>query len=78
LKQTVIAAVIISFSSMGKIHGSLSHAGKVRNSTSKVPKKEVKVKPVLGRAHVRKLYNKRVLGVNPDTRRKIGPNSQSQ
>jgi small subunit ribosomal protein S30e len=63
---------------MGKVHGSLAQAGKVRNGTPKVAKKDVKVKPVLGRARLRKLYNKRILGVNPDARRKVGPNSNSQ
>jgi small subunit ribosomal protein S30e len=63
---------------MGKVHGSLAQAGKVRNMTPKVPKKEVKEKPVRGRARLRNLYNKRVLGVNPDARRKLGPNSHAQ
>jgi small subunit ribosomal protein S30e len=63
---------------MGKVHGSLAQAGKVRNMTPKVTKKEVKEKPIRGRARLRKLYNKRVLAVNPDTRRKLGPNSHAQ
>jgi small subunit ribosomal protein S30e len=63
---------------MGKVHGSLAQAGKVRNNTPKAPKKEVKEKPVLGRARMRKLYNKRILGVPQDSRRKVGPNSHSQ
>ena len=62
---------------MGKVHGSLAQAGKVRNVTPKVPKQE-KEKPVRGRANMRRLYNKRFLAVNPDARRKVGPNSQSQ
>jgi small subunit ribosomal protein S30e len=62
---------------MGKVHGSLAQAGKVRSNTPKVPKLE-KEKPVRGRARLRKLYNKRFLSVNPDARRKVGPNSQSQ
>jgi small subunit ribosomal protein S30e len=60
---------------MGKVHGSLTQAGKVRNQTPRVPKKEMKNKPVQGRAHIRKLYNKRILAVNPDAHRKFGPNS---
>jgi small subunit ribosomal protein S30e len=63
---------------MGKVHGSLAQAGKVRNMTPKVPKNEFKEKPVRGRARLRKLYNKQVLGVNPDVRRKLGPNSHAQ
>ena len=62
---------------MGKIHGSLAQAGKVRNNTPKVDKKE-KEKPVRGRAHIRKLYNKRFLTTNPEAKKKVGPNSQSQ
>jgi small subunit ribosomal protein S30e len=69
---------LVGHSTMGKVHGSLAQAGKVRNNTPKVPKTPKKVKPVVGRAHLRKLYNKRVLGVNPDARRKVGPNSHSQ
>jgi small subunit ribosomal protein S30e len=61
---------------MGRTHGSLAQAGKVRNKTPKVAKKELKIKPVVGRACLRKLYNKRILGVNPN--RKIGPNSHDQ
>jgi small subunit ribosomal protein S30e len=60
---------------MGRTHGSLAQAGKVRNKTPKVPKKELKVKPVVGRACLRKLYNKRILA-NPNW--KIGPNTHNQ
>ena len=62
---------------MGKVHGSLAQAGKVRSNTPKVSKME-KPKPVRGRARIRKLYNKRFLAANPDAKRKVGPNSQSQ
>jgi small subunit ribosomal protein S30e len=62
---------------MGRRHGSLAQAGKVRSNTPKVPKAE-REKPVRGRARIRKLYNERFLGVNPDARRNVGPNSQSQ
>ena len=61
---------------MGKVHGSLAQAGKVRSNTPKVPKTE-KAKPVRGRANLRKIYNKRFLGINPDAKRKTGPNAQS-
>lgn len=61
---------------MGRVHGSLSQAGKVRLNTPKVPKQE-KPKEVRGRAHIRMIYNKRFLTINPDAKRKIGPNSQS-
>ena len=62
---------------MGKVHGSLAQAGKVRNNTPKVPKQEKK-KAVTGRALLRKHYNQRILGVNPDARKKNGPNYQGQ
>ena len=66
-----------SFKQMGKVHGSLAQAGKVRSNTPKVPKME-KEKPVRGRAATRKHYNKYFLSVNPDAKRKVGPNSHSQ
>ena len=62
---------------MGKVHGSLAQAGKVRNNTPKVSKAE-KPKGLRGRARMRQLYNKRFLAINPDVKRKVGPNSQSQ
>ena len=62
---------------MGKVHGSLAQAGKVRSNTPKVAKAD-KPKEVRGRARLRKIYNKRFLAVNPDARRKQGPNSQTQ
>ncbi|CDJ63437.1 40S ribosomal protein S30, putative [Eimeria necatrix] len=43
---------------MGKVHGSLARAGKVKNQTPKVQKQEKK-KPVTGRAKKRQLYNRR-------------------
>ncbi|KAH0786684.1 40S ribosomal protein S30 [Histomonas meleagridis] len=61
---------------MGKVHGSLAQAGKVRSNTPKVPKME-KPKPLRGRAATRKHYNKYFLSANPDAKRKVGPNSQS-
>jgi small subunit ribosomal protein S30e len=63
---------------MGKIHGSIKFAGKVRDKTPKIMKKAMKEKPVVGRARLRKLYNKRILAINPDLHRKVGPNSQNQ
>jgi len=46
---------------MGKLHGSLSRAGKVRKQTPKVEKKEVTRKKPKGRAMKRILYNRRFL-----------------
>merc|ERR1719265_2540911 len=42
---------------MGKVHGSLAKAGKVRGQTRKVPKQEKKKKP-RGRAYKRLLFNR--------------------
>lgn len=43
---------------LGKVHGSLSRAGKVRNATTKVEKQDKK-KPPRGRALMRMKYNRR-------------------
>lgn len=43
---------------MGKVHGSLARAGKVKGQTPKVEKQEKKKKPT-GRAKKRMLYNRR-------------------
>jgi len=61
---------------MGKVHGSLARAGKVRNQTPKVAKQEKKKKPV-GRAKKRLQYNKRFINavVGPGGRRPK-PNTQ--
>jgi len=48
---------------MGKVHGSLASAGRVRNQTPKIPKKEDKPKPKCGRAKKRFLYNIRFVAV---------------
>lgn len=47
---------------MGKVHGSLARAGKVRGQTPKVEKQEKKNR-ALGRAHKRLLYAKRFINV---------------
>ncbi|KFK40337.1 hypothetical protein AALP_AA3G361100 [Arabis alpina] len=43
---------------MGKVHGSLARAGKVKGQTPKVPKQDTKKKP-LGRAHKRMQHDSR-------------------
>ena len=43
---------------LGKVHGSLARAGKVRGQTPKVAKQDKKKKP-RGRAHKRMQYNRR-------------------
>ncbi|KAJ4876988.1 Ribosomal protein S30 protein [Raphanus sativus] len=50
---------------MGKVHGSLARAGKVRGQTPKVAKQDKKKKP-RGRAHKRLQHNRRF--VTADTR----------
>jgi len=58
---------------MGKVHGSLARAGKVRGQTPKVEKTDKHKKPK-GRAYKRFLYNRRFVNVVVGQRRK-GMNS---
>ncbi len=61
----------------GKVHGSLARAGKVRNQTPKVEKKEKK-KLATGRAKKRIQYNRRFVNVvTAPGGKRLGPNSQS-
>ena len=55
---------------MGKVHGSLTRAGKVRAQTPKQPKQDRLTKPPTGRARRRLLYTRRF--VNP----KVGSNGK--
>ncbi|KAK8796109.1 hypothetical protein WA171_004073 [Blastocystis sp. BT1] len=59
----------------GKVHGSLTRAGKVRNQTPKVEKQE-KGKSHVGRAKKREQYNRRYVNVvlAPGAKR-VGPNN---
>ena len=59
---------------MGKVHGSLARAGKVKKQTPKVAKAE-KAKPPVGRAKKRATYNKRFLtaAVAPGQKRRANP-----
>lgn len=60
----------------GKVHGSLARAGKVRNQTPKVEKKEKKAL-VVGRAKKRIQYNRRFVNVvTAPGGKRVGPNSQ--
>ena len=59
---------------MGKVHGSMARNGKVRNQAPKVEKQERPRKKVVGRAKKRIQYNRRVVAVNPNDKRKQGPN----
>ncbi|WOK97955.1 hypothetical protein Cni_G06663 [Canna indica] len=59
---------------MGKVHGSLARAGKVRGQTPKVTKQDKKKKP-RGRAHKRMQYNRRFVTAVVGFGKKRGPNS---
>ncbi|KAG9415382.1 hypothetical protein LEN26_017601 [Aphanomyces euteiches] len=60
----------------GKVHGSLSRAGKVKNQTPKVAKKEDTKKQKRGRAKKRIQYNRRFVNVVAGAK-KLGPNSNA-
>ncbi len=59
---------------MGKVHGSLARAGKVKGQTPKVIV-EAKEKILSGRARKRQLYNRRFMNVVAGAK-KQGPNKQ--
>jgi small subunit ribosomal protein S30e len=61
---------------MGKVHGSLARAGKVRGQTPKVAKQDKK-KLCTGRAKKRLQYNRRFVNVVVGLGKKRGPNSNS-
>lgn len=62
----------------GKVHGSLARAGKVRNQTPKVEKKEDKKAQPVGRAKKRIQYNRRFVNVvTAPGGKRVGPNSQA-
>ncbi|CAG8434598.1 5955_t:CDS:2 [Funneliformis geosporum] len=57
---------------MGKVHGSLARAGKVKSQTPKVEKQEKKKKKA-GRAKKRILYNRRFVNVTSIGKRRMNP-----
>ena len=59
---------------MGKQHGSMARNGKVRNQAPKVEKTERAKKLQMGRAKKRLQYARRCAMVNPNDKRKRGPN----
>jgi len=61
----------------GKVHGSLSRAGKVKKQTPKVAKAEDAKKRKTGRAKRRQQYNSRFVNVVAAFGRKRGPNANS-
>ncbi|KAK3989717.1 putative cytosolic 40S ribosomal protein Rps30 isoform 2 [Cladorrhinum sp. PSN332] len=60
---------------MGKVHGSLARAGKVKSQTPKVEKQE-KPKTPKGRAHKRDIYTRRFVNITlaPGGKRKMNAN----
>ncbi|CCC06571.1 unnamed protein product [Sordaria macrospora k-hell] len=60
---------------MGKVHGSLARAGKVKSQTPKVEAQE-KPKTPKGRAHKREIYTRRFVNVvtGPGGKRKMNAN----
>ena len=62
---------------MGKVHGSLARAGKVKGQTPKVEAQEKKKQP-RGRAKKRMQYNRRYVNVVTGMGgKKVGPNSNA-
>ncbi|PIA64528.1 hypothetical protein AQUCO_00100184v1, partial [Aquilegia coerulea] len=66
-----------NLTTMGKVHGSLARAGKVRGQTPKVAKQDKKKKP-RGRAHKRMQYNRRFVTAVVGFGKKRGPNSSEK
>lgn len=63
---------------MGKVHGSLARAGKVKGQTPKVEPQEDKKKQPRGRAKKRLQYNRRYVNVVTGMGgKRVGPNSNS-
>ena len=55
----------------------MARNGKVRKQAPKVEKQEKLRKPKVGRAKKRNQFNRRIKGVDPNERRKKGPNAGS-
>ncbi|SOV06030.1 probable 40S ribosomal protein S30 [Ustilago sp. UG-2017a] len=64
---------------MGKVHGSLARAGKVKSQTAKVEKQE-KAKQPKGRAKKRLLYTRRFVNAvaGPGGKRRMNPNGENK
>ncbi|CAN0136879.1 unnamed protein product [Discosporangium mesarthrocarpum] len=62
---------------MGKVHGSLARAGKVKGQTPKIDQQEKKKQP-RGRAKKRMQYNRRFVNVVTGVGgKRLGPNSNA-
>lgn len=67
------------FVTMGKVHGSLARAGKVKGQTPKVEKQEDKKRLPRGRAKKRLQYNRRYVNVVTGMGgKRVGPNSNAE
>ncbi|KAM0749011.1 ribosomal protein S30 [Meredithblackwellia eburnea MCA 4105] len=66
---------------MGKVHGSLARAGKVKSQTPKVEPQEKK-KKVTGRAKKRIIYNRRFVNITAQVgaggKRRMNPNPEGK
>ena len=63
---------------MGKVHGGLANAGKVRGQTPRVEKDMDKPKKPKGRAGMRKKYNSRLKYLYATQPMKFKPNAQAK
>ncbi|CAN6201320.1 unnamed protein product, partial [Urochloa humidicola] len=70
-------SLLVVAAAMGKVHGSLARAGKVRGQTPKVAKQDKKKKP-RGRAYKRMQYNRRFVTAVVGFGKKRGPNSSEK
>lgn len=78
LSESMTLNLVVSMRGGGKVHGSLARAGKVKNSTPKVPKTAEAGKQLTGRARKRMLYNRRFVNVAASTGgRRVGPNNNA-
>ena len=77
MNGVLVNLLLITKYNMGKVHGSMARNGKVRNQAPKVDKAERAKKKVVGRANKRLQYKRRILAVDPNDKRKRGPNAGS-
>ena len=62
---------------MGKLHGSLARAGKVKKQTPKVAKADKAHKTPKGRAYKRIIYNRRFKNIEKGPGKKKSPNANA-
>lgn len=75
---SLLAGYYKLFIKMGKVHGSLARAGKVKGQTPKVEAAEDKKKQPRGRAKKRLQYNRRYVNVVTGMGgKRVGPNSNA-